>query len=293
LKKQARAILWWGVLSFGSQLAVIVLPLMLGYGLQGSMIGLVALGAGRLAWTALLVLRSGYPVWRSDLLQRYLRFAAPLMLNMAVGNLVLMFDNWLVGWWYHDQAVFAVFRYGSRELPLAQALASALGVAIIPGLAEHFTTGMSDLKAMSRRLFHLLFPVTILLLFISKPLFPLVFNRDFAASAPLFNIYLLLTASRVLLPNSIVLAKGAPRVILLVGIAELLVKIILGFVFIHCWGLPGLAWSAVIAFALEKALLMLYLRQNHGIQPGEWLDWKVYGLYLAALYAAYAISVIA
>ncbi|MCY7327426.1 MAG: hypothetical protein LH618_02625, partial [Saprospiraceae bacterium] len=64
------------------------------------------------------------------------------------------------------------------------------------------------MKRKSLWLMHLLFPVTVVLLFVSKPLFPLLFNPDFAASAALFNIYLLLTASRVLLPNAIMLALG-------------------------------------------------------------------------------------
>jgi O-antigen/teichoic acid export membrane protein len=80
------------------------------------------------------------------------------------------------------------------------------------------------------------------LLFLSKPLFPVVFNPDFEAAAPLFNIYLLLTASRVLLPNALVLAGGRPGIILQVGMVEVCVKVALGWLFIHLWGLPGLAW---------------------------------------------------
>ena len=287
LRKKARSIVAWGIVSFGLQVLAVVLPLLLGNGLQESMQALVALGVVRLLWTLVLFLRLGGLVWRFDLVQRYLRFGWPLMLNVTVGNLVLMFDNWLAGWWYRDEAVFAVFRYGSRELPLAQALATALGVAIIPRLVEDWEAGMADLKAMSRRLFHLLFPLTILFLFISKPLFPLVFNPDFAASAPLFNIYLLITASRVLLPNSMVLAKGEPRIILFIGLAELAVKIALGFVFIYFWGLVGLAWSAVLAFALEKVLMGLYLYRKHDILPERWLDWKVYGVYVVLMVVAY------
>jgi O-antigen/teichoic acid export membrane protein len=140
------------------------------------------------------------------------------------------------------------------------------------------------LKRQTRRLFHLLFPLTILLLFLSKPLFPLVFNPAFADSAPLFNIYLLLTASRVLLPNSIILAKGRPRAILLVGLLELVVKVVLGFWFIHWWGLPGVAWSAVAAFFVEKAGLIWYLEKRLDVRTGDWLDWRWYAGYVAALF---------
>jgi O-antigen/teichoic acid export membrane protein len=137
---------------------------------------------------------------------------------------------------------------------------------------------------------HLLFPLTITLLFLSEPLFPVVFNPDFAASAPLFNIYLLITASRVLLPNAIVLAKGEPRAIFGVGMVELAVKIALGFLFIHWWGLAGVAWSAVLAFWVEKLGLIWFLEKKHDVRTRKWLDLQWYWGYLAALAAAFMIS---
>jgi O-antigen/teichoic acid export membrane protein len=227
---------------------------------------------------------------RPDLIRQYLVFSAPLMLNVVVGNLIALFDNWLVGWYFQDEAVFAVFRYGSRELPLATALATALSAAMIPRLTADFSGGMAELKTQTRRLMHLLFPLTIVLLFVAKPLFPLVFNADFAASAPLFSIYLLITASRVLLPNALVLAKGEPTVIFRVGLLELAVKIGLGFVFIRWFGLIGVAWSAVLAFWVEKLGLLVFLQKKYGIRPAEWLDLRWYLGYLAFLIAAFLIA---
>jgi O-antigen/teichoic acid export membrane protein len=206
---------------------------------------------------------------------------------VVIGNLILLFDSWLVGWWYRDEAVFAVFRYGAREFPLVQALAGALGVAIIPRLIEDFPAGLADLRAMSRKLFHLLFPSAILLLFVAKPLFPVVFNPDFAAAAPLFNIYLLMTASRLLLPNSIVLAKSEPRVILWIGLTEFAAKVVFGVLGIHFGGLVGLAWSAVLAFWVEKILLIIYLKKQHGLALRDWLDARLFGAYGLLLLAAY------
>ncbi len=218
-------------MAFGLHVAALYVPVMLGFGLYGGFLALTVLSAFKLAWTAGLVAAMGKPVFRTDLIRQYLHFSAPLMLNVLVGNFIVVFDSWLVGWFYRDESVFAIFRYGSREFPLATALATALGVALIPRLTEDMPAGLAELKSKSGRLMHLLFPLTIVMLFVSTPLFPLVFNADFAASAPLFNIYLLITASRVLLPNAIVLAKGAPRAIFWVGMVELAVKITLGFLY--------------------------------------------------------------
>jgi len=105
----------------------------------------------------------------------------------------------------------------------------------------------------------------------------------------LFNIYLLTLASRVLLPASIVLAKGDSRSIFWVSIVELCVKFVLGFVFLQTWGLPGLAFSVVLSFWVEKLGLIWVLEKRHGVKTGDWVDWKWYlgyGLALGAVFLA-------
>lgn len=290
LKEKPQHIVGWGAATFGLHVVALFLPVQMGWGLRGGFTALVTLSALKLHWTVALVAQYGKAQWRGDLIRQYLTFSAPLMLNVLVGNFVVLFDAWLVGWYFHDEALFAIFRYGSREFPLATALTTALGTAMIPRLTADLPAGLAELKTKTRRLMHLLFPLTILLLFISKPLFPLVFNADFAASAPLFNIYLLITASRIILSNAIVLAKGAPNAILRVGIAELVVKIALGFLFIHGWGLAGLAWSAVLSFWVEKLGLIWFLEKKYDMRTSEWLDIRWYTAYLLALAAAFMIS---
>jgi O-antigen/teichoic acid export membrane protein len=290
LREKPLALAGWGSVSFGLYIVALVLPVHFGYGLEGGLIGLAILGALRFLWAVGLVLRHCVWQWRPDLLRYYLVFSMPLVLNMLVGSLVLLFDGWLVGWHFKDETVFAVFRYGSREFPIATALATALGTAMVAHIALQEKAGLAALKMKTKRLFHLVFPMTIVLLFLSEWLFPLVFNPAFAAAAPLFNIYLLLTASRVLLPNAIVLAKGRPRAILTVGLLELALKIVLGFVFVREWGLAGVAWSVVLVFWVEKIGLIWYLEKRLDVRTSDWLDWRWYTGYVGLLFLAWAIA---
>jgi O-antigen/teichoic acid export membrane protein len=290
LRNQPKKIVVWGVASSALQLLAIALPLGLGFGLEAAIYGLLLVAILKFFWTLLFIIKHGKWTYRSDLLQRYLRFAAPLMVSVLAGNFILLFDNWLVGWWYKDEAIFAVYRFGAREFPVVSAMATALGVSLIPSLSKQIDEGMANQKAMSRKLFHLLFPLSIVLLFLSKPMFPIVFNPQFAESAGIFNIYLLLVASRVLLPNSIVLAEGAPKVIFKVGMLELLLKIILGFVFIQIWGLAGVAWSTVLCFWFEKIALIWYLTYKKGISTEKWLDIRVYLGYCGLLFLGYFVA---
>ncbi|MDO8368132.1 MAG: lipid II flippase MurJ [Saprospiraceae bacterium] len=290
LQERPRSIVVWGVISFGLHVLALFVPIQMGLGLEGGISALVILSGLKFLWTTGLVLQFGRVGFDKKMIVSYLIFCAPLMLSNVVSNLMLIFDNWLVGWHFGDPALFAVYRYGAREFPLATALVSALGVSLIPLLTNSPKAGLAELKAKSRRLMHLLFPLTIILLCISKPLFPIVFNPDFAASASLFNIYLLTLASRILLPASIVLAKGDSRSIFWVSLLELCVKFVLGFLFIQYWGLPGLAYSVVISYWVEKLGLIWILEKKHGVRTSDWVDWNWYLGYGAALGVAYWVS---
>ena len=291
LQQRPRHILVWGVIVFSFHLVALFLPIWLGYGLEGGVMALVLLSALKFLWTLGLTLRYGQARLDTKLILQYLTFCAPLMLSSIVSNLMLLFDTWLVGWHFQDAGVFAIYRYGAREFPLATALVSALGTSMIPLLSTSFSAGLAATKAKSLRLMHLLFPLTIVLLCSSEWLFPRVFNPDFAASAPLFNIYLLILASRVLLPASIMLSKGDSRSIFRVSIAELLLKVVLGFWFIQWWGLPGLAWSVVLSFWVEKLGLMYLLERKHGVRTADWLAWKWYLKYVVILFLTFWISI--
>ncbi|MEQ1743792.1 MAG: lipid II flippase MurJ [Saprospiraceae bacterium] len=291
LRKKPGALAGWGFASFGLYVVALAWPVFCGWGLQAGLQALAVLGALRFLWAVGLMAKQGAWYWRPDLLRQYGWFSAPLVANLLVGNLVLLFDSWLVGWYFQDESVFALFRYGSREFPLATALATALGTAMTAHIAANpARAGLTELKNQGIRLFHIVFPSTIVLLFLSKKLFPVVFSPAFAAAAPLFNIYLLLTASRVLLPNAIVLAKGQPRAILAVGLAELAIKIILGLLFVQAWGLAGLAWSAVLAFWVEKIGLIWYLEKRMGVRTSDWLDLRWYMGYAMTLLLAWHVS---
>ncbi|MCS7036290.1 MAG: hypothetical protein RMJ33_08185 [Saprospiraceae bacterium] len=288
LRGRGRALLAWGTLSFGGYVAAIAVPAFAGWGLGGSLQALAALGGVRLLWCVAALWPVVQPAWRPLFWQRYVRFSAPLVLNLMVGQAIVLFDGWLVGWYYGDEATFALYRYGSRELPLALALASGLGTALTARIAADPVAGLAEMRSEGVRLFHRVFPVSIALLFASPWLFRTFFGPAFEPAAALFNIYLLLTLSRVLLPNAIVLAYGHAPTLLKVGLSELLIKIATGVLFIHLWGLPGVAWSAVLSFFWEKMALVWYVQRRLGVSVSEWLDvhwWATYSLALGLAWA--------
>lgn len=288
LQNRPLSIVWWGILGFGGQIAAVCLPVMLGYGIVTGVQWLCVLGLVKFIWALGLVRQHGHWSFGNlTSLKQYLQISTPLALNSFTGNLIQLFDHWLVGFWFANPAIFALYRYGSREFPWASALATALGTAAVPGISAHPEKGMGDLKQRTTRLLHAVMPVTILMLVATPYLFPVVFSPDFQPSAVLFQIYLLVTMSRVLLPNSVLIGLHETKVIFYTGLGELALKIITGLAFVQWWGLEGIAWSVVVSFWFEKLVLLVYLWYQKGISPQQWLPVQWFLLYSGLLMAAF------
>ena len=274
----------FGVLAFGGQVLVIIVPLFLGFGLLWSFRLLLLLAVIKHLWLWSNLLHYAQADYNSELLWEYLSLSLPLIAYAFMAGFATLLDQWLVAWKYDgDQEVFAIFRYGARELPLATALAAAFSASMIPELAKNKELGIDQLKHKSVKLFHILFPVGILALLISQWAFPLVFNPDFAESAQVFNVYLLAIASRLMFPQTILIAQKETGILLKVSILEILLNILLSFIFIQKWGLLGVAYATVIAFLFEKCFLVIYLFKKFGIPFGRYTDLKWFLSYAALL----------
>ena len=71
----------------------------------------------------------------------------------------------LVQYYYHGStAIFAVYRYGARELPFVNGLFEGLGLGIIPSLIKNRKDGLFQLRKNTLHLLHLVFPITIILM---------------------------------------------------------------------------------------------------------------------------------
>ena len=290
LQNRPYAIVWWGILGFGGQLIAVCLPVFMGFGIVTGVQCLCLLALLKLIWTLFLVFRHLSIAFKGSEMRQYIRLSAPLALNSFTGNLMHLYDGWLVGYWFANPAIFALYRYGSREFPWASALSTALGTAAVPGISAHCSTGLNDLKQRSTRLLHAVMPATILLVALTPWLFPIVFNPSFQPSAGLFQIYLLVTLSRVLLPNSVLIGLGDTKIIFYTGLGELVIKLTTGWLFIQWWGLPGLAWSVVVSFWFEKLALGFYLWKYKGIAPSAWLPVRWYGIYALLLLVVFGVS---
>ncbi len=197
-------------------------------------------------------------------------------------------DPWLVGQWSGgDEDVFAIFRYGARELPLVGGLLLGIGQAVLPTLTSDRAVGLEELRRASRRAMHLLFPLSIFLLLTSTRWWPVLFTETFLPSLPLFQVFLLVLISRPVFSLTVLVAERENRVLPVFGLLDLVVNLGLSYLLLHRCGLIGVAWGTVAAFTLEKSALALYLWRVRGIAPAAYLDIWWWGGYCAVLVGAF------
>lgn len=132
---------------------------------------------------------------------------------------------------------------------------------------------------------HLLFPVSILFIWLSKPVFTHLYNEDFTQSALIFTIYLLILGSRLLLPHTVLLARGKQKWVFWIGILEIVINIILSYWWVKVIGLEGLIWATVAAYYLHKWMMFLVISRYFKISMKDLIDvsWWIFYQILAIL----------
>lgn len=297
VNNRAKEILGFGIIVFSLQVLVVIVPLFLGKGLLGSIQGLVGLGIFRFLWLLKVVFDFGKIEWKNELMSNYLKLSVPLILYALLSGFPTVFDSWVVGWFYEDKSTFAIFRYGARELPLAIALANALSMAMIPEIAKNnnqtdwknnaCANAFTTLKNKTLNLFHWLFPLSIILMLTSSWWFPKVFNPDFLESASVFNVFLLVITSRLIFPQTILIALGKTKMVLYISILETILNVILSVIFVQNFGLVGIAFGTVLAYLFEKIAIAIYLFSQHKISFSKYTPVGWFLFYSTLLTTAY------
>ncbi len=215
-------------------------------------------------------------------------FSLPLIFNMMLGSAMDMIDGLFVAHFFETD-FFPIFRYGAREMPLAALLFGSLSLAMIPMLSENMAN-LSILKAKATKHLHILAPLSLILMIISPYAFVWFYGDIYRESAYIFNIYLLIIISRVLMPQTVCFAKHQHAIIIWSGILEIIVNIVLSYWWMMYFGVYGLAAGTIVAFAVHKLILIGYNYKVNGIRFKEYIELKPYLIYTFLLIATFFIT---
>jgi O-antigen/teichoic acid export membrane protein len=214
-----------------------------------------------LRFLVLLIHSFSFPIhFDKKLIYAWITYSLPLIFTALVGGLASVINASLVQYYYNGStAVFAVYRYGARELPFVNGLFEGLGLGIIPSLIKNMKDGLFQLRKNTLQLLHLVFPISIILMFFVNSWFPVLFSDQFLESIPIFKIFLFLVIFRTIPTNTVINALGHSRILAVIGLWELAIHLLLSYLGLIWFGLVGIAYATFFAYSFEKLAGLIYL----------------------------------
>lgn len=290
VKDKGKMIVIYGTISFLLMFLLVIIPELLGYGIEYSIIGLIISALFRLSWLVVLLIQNAADSFDWPFIKRYLRTSSPLILSMFLSGSVQYIDSFIVTS-YFDFGTFAVFRYGARELPLVVLMANAFSMSMLPGFADRsqLKANLQKIKHNAQKLGNWMFPISGAFMLVSHWAFPLVFNVEFKESATIFNIYLLLILSRLLFPQTILIGLQKTKLIMWASFLEIIVNVSFSLIFVQIWGLPGVAYGTLVAYFFEKLLLMYFVSRTYNIKVSSYLNISRHLIYSLLLTAEFVV----
>jgi len=290
IRGHTKMLVVYGTIAFTLQILVVGIPVLLGYGVTGAIWGMIAAGGFRMIWLLFILIKNhefriSFPFWK-----KYLSLGAPIIVSVFLSGSAQYVNGFIVSMKF-DPAMFAIFRYGARELPLVALLAHALSNAMVPVISRNGpAAGLKMLRERSSRMASWMFPLTVILVLIAYFLFPAVYGIDFLESAGIFNLFLLLITSRLLFPQTVLIALKKTRILMVASLFELVLNIGLSLILVQIWGIRGVALATVIAYYFERTFLMTYTRTVLGIPPSQYVDIRKHFSWSAILLLAYLLA---
>jgi O-antigen/teichoic acid export membrane protein len=269
VKNQLSRVVWYTVLSQGLQGVIVVVTMIAGWPVEDLIIALAIYAAVR--WVAVVVIgkwfTDGMPALRS--MWAFVIFGIPLVLHALNSGVMDYVDGWIVSFFFGEE-VFALYRFGARELPLNALLIGGLTTGLINSSKIKSAVDAAVLRLETLRMIKLLFPIYCLLILLSPLLFTLIYDEQFVLSARIFNIYVLTVLARVILCQVYCYVHHETWVLTWSTAAEIILNIILSIVLLQWIGILGIPIATALAYAAQKIFLIAYVRRRFKVRFTEY-----------------------
>jgi hypothetical protein len=282
LNNRSYRIFQYGLYTFIAQLVLVITPVLLGKGIIWSVWGLLIVTFARWVWLLILLRRYSEMKVSWEFMKEHLYLGAPLIITSLISGSAQYTDGVIVSAVYHDPGMFAWFRYGAKEFPLVLLLANGLSNAMLPEFSTRsmMRESLEKIKLKSKKLMHLLFPITMVIMLFTRWFFPRLFNPEFHKSAGIFLVYSLLIIPRLVFPQTIIVGRKKTHITFFAALLELALNIPLSLMMIKWgYGIVGVALTTFIAYTISKIFLAGYVWIKMKIKPSEYIPLKVYLIY--------------
>lgn len=290
LNNRVHRIVQYGLITYSVQLILVLAPIVAGKDLIWSVWGLLIITGIRWVWLIILLRRYTEMKVSFEFMKEHLYLGLPLIITSLISGSGQYIDGIIVSAVFNDPAMFATFRYGAKEFPLVLMLANGLSNAMLPEFSTRvqMKESLAKIKAKSKRLMHLLFPASMVMLLFALWLYPRLFRPEFVRSSDIFVIYLLLIIPRLIFPQTIIIGRKKTHITLIAAVIELIINVPLSIYLAVYYGGDGLgavgvALATFFVYTIEKIFLAGYVWVKMKIKPSEYIPLKVYAFYSVLL----------
>ena len=275
-------IIQYGFYTFTAQLILVIAPILLGRDIIWSIYGLLVITLARWIWLLILLRRYSKMEISWKFMKEHLYLGTPLILTSLISGSAQYIDGVIISSVYRDPAMFAWFRYGAKEFPLVLLLANGLSNAMLPEFSTRLKMkeSLEKIRLKSKKLMHLLFPITMVIMLFARWFYPRLFAPEFHKSAGVFLVYTLLIIPRLVFPQTIIIGRRKTRITLIAAIIEVIINIPLSLLMIRWgYGIVGVALATFIVYSVDKIFLAGYLWIKMKISPTEYIPVRIWAIY--------------
>lgn len=291
LNDKPRQMIIYGVTTHVLQVLLVIGPLLIDINIEYSVYGLIAISAIRIIWLIILIYKNSALTINKEFLKEHTKQGFPLALKYLISSSGTYIDQAIITT-HFDPATFAIYRFGAREIPLITLMTVGLSNSMLAEFGDKtkLLSTLKEIKQKSLQLMHLLFPLAILTILLSKPLFPIIFSPEFAESANILMIYALIITSRAIFPQTVTMGLQRNGIALLASIVEMVLNIALSLLLLIPFGIEGVAMATVIVYLMEKVFLAYYNQVKLGIPFQVYTPVRPFVIYSVATIAVYCIA---
>jgi O-antigen/teichoic acid export membrane protein len=269
--------------------ALFIVPAIWFVSLRAVFIGGTIFAAIRLAATLVTVWRQWGREFRVDgeLLRQQLAYAVPFAIAVGIEVVLINYHQYVVASSF-STATFAIYAIGCMQIPLYDLIITSTVNVLMVRMADapkgrdaltlwHDTIG---------RLAFLMFPLTALLIASAHDLIIGLFTATYAASIPIFVIWVLTMVPGVLAVDAVLRVYAQTRFLLIMNVVRFVCVAGLITGFMSAFGLSGAVLVTLVAVIITKVLGAWRIASLMGVGIREALPWRRLGVMAIVALAA-------
>jgi O-antigen/teichoic acid export membrane protein len=279
-----------------AQILGVTIPVVLGFGMQGAMVGLTVYASLRfLAYLALVVLLTPPGPVRIEwaLVKEQLVYTAPLGLSMGTAILNRNIGKWFVA--AFDAPDFGAYAIAANEVPFVSIVPYAIGAVLATRIVHAFKTQRKELalaswQASTSGMSLLVVPAAIGVVLCAPQIIVILFTSSYAAATLPFQVHTIVLLHRVAEYGIVLRAAGDTRSLWWASVILLVANVLLSLPLTLTIGMLGAALGMLGANLVAWLYILSRIGRVMELGIGAVFPWGLYGRVLGVASVAALVA---